>query len=184
MACVFLMLYLTSVLLVAMSSLEASWTPRYRYAIGRCQACAYDLAGLAERATCPECGRAEAASPIGVKTRHAVDQTVATRLIGVTLAAGGTALVFLFALPAIDRLSYILRGYRPDVAAAAHRVRGFDLPEAAWGFVLMASLVLAAPWLARIPPGVRFWPTVAAVLGGGTLLALALVAAALAIRYA
>lgn len=183
MACLFVMLYFVSVLSAAAASLESTQVPRYRYRLGLCQACAYDLAGLGEGATCPECGRPGAESAVMVMSRTRIEPVAAWRLFLVMLAGGAAAVAFCASALAIEEWSYRLQGFRPDVAAAARVVRGFDLPELTCGVIPLGSLLLASPWLARLPRGLRFGPVVLAVLGGGTALCVASLVAAVYVSY-
>jgi hypothetical protein len=183
--CIFAMLFLSSVFMVAIASPQYALTPRYRRRVGLCQECGYDLVGLGGGATCPECGRPDAASPIGaVRRRERIDPVVSARLVPLMLGAGAAALVFSGAVPVVHQWSYMLQGYQWDVAARARAIRGFDLPEAAWGVVPMCALLAAAPWLAKLPPEFGFGRVALGVLGGGTAVTVLLLAAVVYVSYA
>lgn len=140
---------------------------------GCCYACAYDLRGLAQGARCPECGTGQPLiAPITPATQIVLDTTVMLKLLVVTGVAATIGGTFAWLVGVACAWSYEVQGYGTDVAYAAMRFRGFDLPDEVWLYNPLGLLLMLSPFLALFRPWRRFRNLLLIIFGAGFVLGL------------
>ena len=140
---IYQLLSILSMLVLAVSGrgLDRLWYPKGE---GRCQGCAYDLAGLPEGMPCPECGRRAPGAAVLRRARGVGAMWVVWRVLFVWLLAFGAHAAIWPLVWVAYQWSYWLQGrhYSPTVIANAMLVRKFDLDWEAALIPLGAALSL------------------------------------------